>query len=126
MENYHGILINLSIKDKTLLRSLETTGKKNVFLNLLVLYKINAAPEKIEGLIASLQAALVERFWFYFPHFYFHFYRNDELIVVFKEKVFRTSTDPSRWTEAIAYGKSLGIPENQLDFFPCRVEDETY
>jgi hypothetical protein len=68
----------------------------------------------------------VEQFWFYFPHFYCHFYRDDELIVVFKKKMFRVKTDPATWQEVITYGKSMGIPAKQLDFQPCRFDDETY
>ena len=48
--------------------------------------------------------------------FYVHFYCENELIVVFKEKVFHITTDKITWTEAIAYGRSLGIREKQLDF----------
>ena len=124
--NYHGIIINLSLKDKSLFKSLEIIGQKKVFLNWLILYKVNIRPEIIESTIQNLQSNLVDKFWLYYPHFYFHFYRDDELIVVFKEKVFRVKTDPATWQEVLEYGKSVGIPVKQLDFHPCRLVDETY
>ena len=124
--NYHGIIINLSLKDKSLFKSLEIIGQKRVFLNWLVLYKVNVSPEIIGSTIQNIQSNLVEKFWFYFPHFYCHFYRDDELIVVFKEKVFRVKTDPATWQEVLEYGKSIGIPAKQLDFCPCRLADEMY
>jgi len=124
--NYHGIIINVSLKDKSLLKSLEIIGQKKALLNWLVLYKVSIRPDSLDSTILNLQSNLVERFWFYVPHFYCHFYRDDELIVVFKKKVFRVKTDPATWQNVIAFGISLGIPAKQLDFHPCRFEDETY
>jgi len=126
MADYHGIIINLSLRDKNIFKTLNIIGRKNVFFNWLVLYKVSVQPESMDSTIQKLQSDLVERFWFYFPHFYCHFYRADELIIVFKERIFRVNPDPSTWQEVIAYGRSLGIPAKQLDFFPCRVEDEIY
>ena len=126
MMNYHGIIINISLKDKSLFKTLEIIGQKRLFLNWLILYKVSVRPESIDSTIQNLQSNLVERFWFYFPHFYCHFYRDDELIVVFKKKVFRVRTDPATWQEVISYGKLMGIPAKQLDFQPCRFGDETY
>jgi len=50
---------------------------------------------------------------------YAHFANSvsDEGVVVFKEKMFRMKkSDSSTWTGAIEYGRSIGIPEEQLDF----------
>ncbi len=58
--------------------------------------------------------------------FYAHFYRNDELIVVFPDRVFYLKPDRSAWTPAVTYGKNLGIPEERLNFKPAKFEDETY
>jgi hypothetical protein len=42
---------------------------------------------------------------------------SDEMKVVYKNKVFDLKiSDKSTWSEAIVYGKSIGIPEEQLDF----------
>jgi len=45
---------------------------------------------------------------------------------LFLIKKFYAKTDKSTWNEIIEYGKSLKIPEKQLDFFPCKEEDEKY
>ena len=124
--NYHGIIINLSLKNKSVINTLDVIGKKDVFLNWLVLLKVCVRPEAMDVTIRTLQLNMVERFGLYAPHFYCHFYRTDELIIVFKERVFRVKTDPATWQEVLAYGRSMGIPEKQLDFSPCRVEDEVY
>jgi hypothetical protein len=50
---------------------------------------------------------------------YVHFWDpgQDKVLVVFRNKVFEIlHSDRSTWTDAVAYGKSLGIPEQQLDF----------
>jgi len=42
---------------------------------------------------------------------------GDEVKVVFKDKIFDIKySDKSTWAEAVAYGKSIGIPDEQLDF----------
>ena len=46
-----------------------------------------------------------------------HFWNGDDIIAVFPGKTFRMQhSDQSAWTEAIEYGKSINIPEEQLDF----------
>ena len=41
----------------------------------------------------------------------------DDIIVIFKNKIFNIKySDKKTWSEAVAYGKSIGIPEEQLDF----------
>ena len=50
---------------------------------------------------------------------YIHFWKpgEDKVFVIFKHKVFEIlHSDKSTWVEAIQYGKSVGIPEEQLDF----------
>ena len=50
---------------------------------------------------------------------YVHFWEpeSDDVLIVFKNKNFTIKhSDKSTWAEAIEYGKSIGIPEEQLDF----------
>ena len=126
IESYHGIIINVSQRDKSILRKMQIIGVKKAALHLIKLYKVEVKAEEIEDTIKSLQQNLSAKLLFKFKNFYFHFYRNDELIVVFRDRIFRLSTDRSTWDEVIQYGISLGIPDKQLDFFPCRIEDEEY
>lgn len=42
---------------------------------------------------------------------------NDNVKVIFKNKVFGIKfSNKSSWADAVSYGKSIGIPEEQLDF----------
>ena len=50
---------------------------------------------------------------------YIHFWEpeQDDILVVFKDKTFYIKhSDTDTWQEAVAYGLSLGIPLEQLDF----------
>ncbi|MFI2752003.1 hypothetical protein ACGIF2_01035 [Cellulomonas sp. P22] len=49
---------------------------------------------------------------------YAHFFRDDQLVVVFQDRVFVATTEPTSWTDVIAHGRRHGIPEAQLDFEP--------
>lgn len=117
MENYHGILVDVSQKDKSIFDKLTILGKKKAWG--WILYKVEIAAEEINKKIKELQNNMVDGF-------YFHFYKDEELIVVFNKKIFKVKIDKSTWKPVIKYGKSLNIPEKQLDFYPCKIEDERY
>jgi len=58
--------------------------------------------------------------------YYAHFYRGEELIIVFPGRTFQASPEEDSWKEAISYGESVGVPRAELDFRPCRFRDETF
>jgi len=118
MMNYHGIIIDISQKDKFILDRLNVLSKKQS--GNWILHKVEVEPDNIDKIIKDLQKNMID------SKFYFHFYGNDELIIIFKDKIFRVNTDKSSWKDAIKYGKRLGIPKEQLDFYPYRIEDEKY
>ena len=71
------------------------------------LYKVSIA----EDAIAALAHQLKPQKW------YMHFWNGDDVIAVFPAKTFRFKhSDRVTWQPAIDYGKSLNIPEEQLDF----------
>lgn len=50
---------------------------------------------------------------------YVHFWEpdSDDILVIFKNKIFTIKhSQKETWADAVEYGKSLGIPEEQLDF----------
>jgi hypothetical protein len=126
VKSYHGIVINLSQKDRGILEAYKIIGRKNVIPGFLCLEKIEISQGEIEKAIVVLQNNLRDKLWPIIKAFYLHLYRENELIVIFKKRIFRVSPDPKSWNEAIAYGLGLGIPKKQLDFFPCKFEDENY
>jgi hypothetical protein len=125
-DNYHGIILNISQQDKAIFDDLKIIGKRNVLPGIIVLFKAEVASNALELLIQKLQANKAKRFLCLIREFYCHFYRGNELIIVFRNKVFHVTTDRSSWIDVIEYGKSSGIPVKQLDFIPHKVEDEKY
>ena len=70
------------------------------------LYHVYATESQIERLATQVR-----------PGWYCHFWQGKNLMVVFPGKRFDLKTDDrSTWKEAVEYGKSFGIPENELDF----------
>jgi hypothetical protein len=48
---------------------------------------------------------------------YAHFASSNTGLVIFKDRIFEMDTgDRKTWEAAIDYGKSIGIPDEQLDF----------
>jgi hypothetical protein len=66
-----------------------------------------------EDQIAELASALDNGSW------YIHIWKQgeDDVKVIYRDKIFDIKfSDKSTWLDAVKYGKSLGIPEAQLDF----------
>lgn len=48
---------------------------------------------------------------------YMHFWKGNKIVVLFKRRKFVLNLkNKEGWKEAINYGRSLGIPKEQLDF----------
>lgn len=124
--DYHGIIMNHSQKDKSIFEKLNVIGKKNVFLGLVVFYKIKVDEDALNHTIKIIQENMASKLFFKKQEYYAHFYRNDELIIVFRNKIFNVTPDKNTWLDVVEYGKSLKITEKQLDFIPNRIENETY
>ena len=120
MSEYHGIIVKESLKDESVLNKMKILGqKKGTEWTLL---RVGVSENKIDEVIGSVQKSLATE-----PlRYYSHFYRDGKLIVVFPKKIFTLTPKRETWRPAIDYGKSIGIPEKELDFKPCRFEEETY
>ena len=123
---YHGIIVNLSQKDKSIVKNLNVIGRKRVLFGLITLYKISVNENAIDKVIIEVQKNMNDRILFKKQEFYAHFYRNNELIIVFRDKIFKVTPDPTTWGEAVRHGRLLNIADGQLDFIPNRFEDETF
>ncbi len=118
-KEYHGNLLDTSFSDPHYLDKFKVFAKRKSETNPWTLHGVIVPEEEIETVIREVQEKLVPN-----EPYYNHFYRDDELIVVFKDKVFRISPDRSTWIDAVAYGQTLGIPDDQLVFDPNRFEGE--
>jgi hypothetical protein len=121
-EEFHSIVIDQSQKDSNIFQNLNIIGQKTSSSSNWILYKISVLDTDLNETIKNLQDNMSEGNW------YLHFYNKDgsKLIIVFREKIFYTDNNKQNWKEAINYGESLGIPKEQLDFFPNTFIDEKY
>jgi hypothetical protein len=118
---YHGIIVRESIRDQTLFDEFRVVGRKTG--KKWTLLKVSVEPKTFDRTVRLIQTNLLSEKG---VPYYAHLYRDDELIIVFPEKIFRASPDKNSWSEAVSYGESLKVPRAELDFLPCRFEDETF
>jgi hypothetical protein len=120
MSEYHGIIIKEGLKDQLVLGNMKILGKKKGIK--WTLLRVGLNENKIDEVVGLVQKSLVTE-----PaRYYAHFYREGKLIVVFPKKIFYLTPEKETWRPAIDYGKSVGVPEDELDFKPCRFEEETF
>lgn len=111
MNNFTGTIVEESLEDNRILNSLKIIGfrvsKDDNPLDRWHLYKVDISKDQIQSLLEHIKPG----------KWYMHFWKNREVIVVFKDKIFEFNyDDKSMWSEAIKHGRSLGIPDEQLDF----------
>jgi (2Fe-2S) ferredoxin len=113
MNDFLGIVIDRSLKSEDFIYHLNVVATRQIGSWGLLLVSI---PEnELNAQIETLQHNMVEveeDCW------YAHFFRGNDLIVVYKDRAFRATLDPETWNEAIQYGLDNGIPIEQLDFKP--------
>lgn len=116
---YHGNILETSFRNPQFVNEFQVFAKRKSPTNPWTMHGVVIPEKEIEKVITHVQENLIPN-----TPYYAHFYRDDELIVVFKEKVFRIKTDKSTWHEVLGYGRSLGIPDEQLVFEPNKFEAE--
>jgi hypothetical protein len=116
---FHGILLDLSFTDREYPKSFPPFARK--IAGDWGLYGIKVPPDKIEQTVVNIQLRMKTN-----DPFYNHLYDDERLIVIFKERVFHVTTHASSWKEIEQYGMAMGIPKQQLDFWPNRFQDEIH
>ena len=111
MNKYKGTIIQESLIDDRQLNDFEIVGFKvtdeDSQADRWHLFTVMASEENIKKLASNLKP----------EKWYAHFWSGDDVIAVFPNKTFNFKhSDKSTWKEAVEYGKSLGVPEEQLDF----------
>jgi hypothetical protein len=116
---YHGILINNQFINEDYPTNFKIFASKQD--DDWTIYGVEINDEELDTIIKDIQINIrLNEPW------YCHFYNDDELIIVFKEKIFKVSPHISTWKEIFDYAKTLNIPEHQLDFWPNRFQDERH
>ena len=102
-----GTIIENSLRDKNVLSRLQVdrTRKSGTW----TLHEVTLRRDQI----TELRKYLIDGPW------YMHFWipGRDDVVVLFQRKIFTIKrSDKTTWAECVAYGKSIDIPEEQLDF----------
>jgi len=116
---YHGILVDVAFTSREFPRTFPLFAYKKA--GEWGLYGIQVARKDLETAIQSIRGAMRAD-----APFYAHLYDDEQVIVIFKERVFRVTSHASRWDELRRYGLTLGIPLVQLDLWPNRFQDEIH
>lgn len=114
---FHGCLVNLSFLRQDYPEKYKIINKK--VAGNWIIYCIEIDNGNIP--IAEIQNNMVKN-----GEWYCHFYNDYELYVIFREKYFKVKTHKSTWNNIVKYGESIGIPSEQLDFWPNRFQDEIH
>ena len=116
---YHVIIIDRSLKDEAYLSSLKVFAQK--IDGDWTIYGVEVKDDQLEKFILEIQANLKPN-----QPWYVHAYRDQELIVIFEDKIIKASPDALSWQPILSYGRKLGIPHEQLNFYPNRFQDESH
>ncbi len=116
---YHGIIIDQEFKDRNLPKSFKIFAKKQS--GEWGVYGIEIEDTEVEATIKRIQESMRDN-----EPWYAHLYNDKELIVVFKDRMFKVKPHISTWKPIIEYGRKQNIPEEQLDFWPNRFQDEKH
>lgn len=118
MTNYLGIVIKQSLKNAT--TKIDIIAQK--FVGSWDFMLVRVEDHHLDEHIKELQGNMIgveEDCW------YNHYFRDNELIIVYQDRVFYSLTDPESWNDVIQYGLNHGVPKEQLDFKP-RTENDAY
>jgi len=116
---YHGILIDQEFVDSSFPETFKIfSQKQDGSWNI---YGIEVEDSELKEVINKIQENMkIDSAW------YAHLYNDKELIVIFKNKVFKVMSQADSWKPIVDYGRELNIPEEQLDFWPNRFQDERH
>lgn len=108
---YKGTIVEESLEDNRVLNDVQIVGfrisKDENPADRWHLYTVNISRDEILKISKCLKAG----------KWYMHFWNRDDVIAVFKDKTFEFKySQKETWKDACDYGRSLGIPEEQLDF----------
>lgn len=116
---YHGIIIDQEFVDKNFPNTFQQFSKKQS--GSWGIFGIKIDDLNLNTVIDKTQKEMKDD-----QPWYAHFYNDNDLIVIFKNKTFTVSPHKSSWKPIIDYGKELNIPSEQLDFWPNRFQDEIH
>src|SRR5438034_5943604 len=99
MDDYLGIVVRESLRDPSVMPSVVASKTGAEWTVLLVRIPASELDRELETLRSNLDRT---------EPWYAHFFREDELVVVFDDQVFWVSTDPATWGATVQHGRERG------------------
>ena len=118
---WHGILVDSALEDPNYPNTLKVFAKRTSKSMGWVLYGVEIQGNEFSEVVNKIQSLMKSD-----KPYYSHFYNDHKVTVIFKDKTFEVTPHISTWKPVIEYGKQLNIPEEQLDFWPNRFQDEIH
>lgn len=118
---YHGIILNEEFVDPDFVKTFKFFAKRKSSTNSWILYGIEVKDSQLQEAVSQIQVNIKAG-----EPYYAHLYNDKEVVVIFKDKVFRVTPHESSWNKIKEFGRTLKIPEDQLDFWPNRFQDERH
>ena len=120
-----GAIIEESLEDPSVLDEVEilrtsvepvTPQHQTTWAEQLTLHEVQVPGDRADAIAQRLSDAIDREH----PHAWYADFRDEKIhFVVFRDKVFRVDRSVQEdYVRAVSYGRSLGIPERQLDFAP--------
>lgn len=117
MKEYLGIVVEQCFRNDSLMEQFSVIATRRGSWNL---HLVSVPEQQISSQISLLQENMVSG-----DAWYAHFFRGEELVVVYRDAVFRTTINPADWGPAVEHGLLRGVPREQLDFAP-RTKEEAH
>ena len=106
-KNHKGIIIEESLDNKDILQNVDILSTEISDDGEWHMHTVFISPEMFKDLSRSIKTGT----W------YMHFWKDREVVAIFRNKTFVFNFDDKKsWEPILEYGRSLGIPEAQLDF----------
>jgi len=113
VKDFWGIVVDQSLRSTDYIDELEVIAKRE--LGSWGMLLVCVSEDDLEGQIQALQQNMIdakEDCW------YAHFFCDKDLIVVYQDRTYHITTDPTTWAAAVQHGLDHGVLSEQLDFEP--------
>ncbi len=114
---FKGVIVREGLRRPAVLEQLPVLGTYRAENWTVVEVGVPAAD--INRAVELIQASLIDE-----PTYFAHLYTENQVIIVFSDKVFHATPHPATWKEAIKYGVDKGVPKEELDFAPYQAHLE--
>ena len=109
--SYTGVLVKEGLRRPEILNQFPILGSRRG--DNWTMVKVGVPEADLSRAVKLIQSTLIEE-----PTYFAHLIRDEELIIIFPDRIFTTRKGDRGLREAVQYGLEKGIPAKELDFSP--------